>query len=147
MTPYCLPSREIIGSLQTTALRGVEVNVVLPLKNNLPFVKWAASNFLWKLMQWGVKIYFQPPPFVHSKLLVIDDYYAQIGSANIDPRSLRLNFELNIEIFDKATAGALGGHIRKSMARSMELNLKDLDRRNIAVKFRDAFAWMFSPYL
>jgi cardiolipin synthase A/B len=58
MTPYFLPSREIVGALQTTALRGVEVNVVLPAKNNLPFMKWAASNFLWKLAHWGVKIFF-----------------------------------------------------------------------------------------
>jgi cardiolipin synthase len=147
MTPYFLPSREIIGALQTSALRGVEVRVVLPFKNNLPFMRWAASNFLWKLMQWGVKIYFQPAPFAHSKLMVIDDYYSQIGSANIDPRSLRLNFELNVEIFDKKTAAELDGHIRRCAARSMELTLRDLDSRNLAKKLRDAVAWLFSPYM
>jgi cardiolipin synthase A/B len=147
MTPYFLPSREIVGALQTTALRGVEVNVVLPVKNNLPFMKWAASNFLWKLAHWGVKIYFQPPPFVHSKLLVVDDYYTQIGSANIDPRSLRLNFELNIEIFDVTVAQAVSTHIRNCIRRSGEVTLTDLDRRNLAIKLRDAFAWIFSPYL
>lgn len=147
MTPYFLPSREIISALQITALRGVEVVVVLPGKNNLPFMRWAASNFLWKLTQWGVKIFFQPPPFVHSKLLVVDDYYTQIGSANIDPRSLRLNFELNIEIFDETLAGEVAAHIRKCMNRAEELTLMDLERRNFAVKLRDAFAWIFSPYL
>jgi cardiolipin synthase len=147
MTPYFLPSREIVGALQTTALRGVEVNVVLPAKNNLPFMKWAASNFLWKLAQWGVRIFFQPPPFVHSKLLVVDDYYTQIGSANFDPRSLRLNFELNIEIFDVTVAHTVSTHIRNSIKRSGEVTLTDLDQRNLAIKLRDAFAWIFSPYL
>ena len=147
MTPYFLPSREIVGALQTTALRGVEVNVVLPAKNNLPYMKWAASNFLWKLAQWDVRIFFQPPPFVHSKLLVVDDYYTNIGSANFDPRSLRLNFELNIEIFDAHVAGAVSSHIRNCIKRSGEITLKDLDQRNIAIKLRDAFAWIFSPYL
>ncbi len=147
MTPYFLPSREIVGALQITALRGVEVSVVLPAKNNLPFMKWAASNFLWKLTHWGVKIYFQPPPFVHSKLLVIDDYYTHIGSANIDPRSLRLNFELNIEIFDVAVAKTVSAHIRNCIKRSGEMTLSDLDQRNLLIKLRDAFAWIFSPYL
>jgi cardiolipin synthase A/B len=147
MTPYFLPSREIVGSLQTTALRGVEVNVVLPAKNNLPFMNWAANNFLWKLAQWGVRIYFQPPPFVHTKLLVIDDYYTHIGSANLDPRSLRLNFELNVEIFDAAVANTVSTHIRNCIRRSGELTLKDLEQRNLAIKLRDAFVWIFSPYL
>ncbi|MFO8085424.1 MAG: cardiolipin synthase [Desulfobacterales bacterium] len=147
MTPYFLPSREIISALQISALRGVEVAVVLPRKNNLPFMTWAASNFLWKLTQWGVKIFFQPPPFVHSKLIVVDDYYTQIGSANIDPRSLRLNFELNIEIFDTTLAKSVASHIRKCIKRSEELTLMDLERRNFAIKLRDAFAWIFSPYL
>jgi cardiolipin synthase A/B len=147
MTPYFLPSREIVGSLQTTALRGVEVNVVLPAKNNLPFMNWAANNFLWKLAQWGVRIYFQPPPFIHTKLLVIDDYYTHIGSANFDPRSLRLNFELNVEIFDAAVANIVSTHIRNCIRRSGELTLKDLEQRNLAIKLRDAFVWIFSPYL
>ncbi len=147
MTPYFLPSREIVGAMQTAALRGVEVNVVLPMKNNLPFLQWATNNFLWKIMQWGVKIHFQPPPFAHSKILVVDDYYSQIGSANFDPRSLRLNFELNVEVFDKPTAAALNYHIRKVIGRSMELTLEDLDNRSFGAKFRDAFAWLFSPYL
>ncbi len=147
MTPYFLPSREIISALQISALRGVEVSVVLPRKNNLPFMAWAASNFLWKLTQWGVKIYFQPPPFVHSKLIVVDDYYVQIGSANIDPRSLRLNFELNIEIFDEDLADSVAAHIRKCIKRSEQLTLKDLEQRRFIIKLRDAFAWIFSPYL
>jgi cardiolipin synthase len=147
MTPYFLPSREIVSALQLVALKGIDVNVVLPAKNNFSFMTWAANNFLWKLMQLGVKVYFQPPPFVHSKLLVVDDYYTNIGSANIDPRSLRLNFELNIEIFDTKIADIVAGHICNCINRSTPFSLKYLENRSLPVKLRDALAWIFSPYM
>jgi len=147
MTPYFLPSREIISALQVAALRGVEVEVILPSKNNLPFVHWATRNMLWELLQKGVRVYYQPPPFVHSKLFIVDDHYAQIGSANLDPRSLRLNFELVLEIYDKETAGNLGAHVKKCRERSKETSLEEMDTRPMAVRMRDAMAWLFSPYL
>jgi len=147
MTPYFLPSREIISALQIAALRGVEVEVILPAKNNLPFVHWATRNMLWELLQKGVRVYYQPPPFVHSKLFIVDNHYAQIGSANFDPRSLRLNFELVLEIYDKETAGNLGEHVKKCRDRSEEISLEQIDTRPIAVRMRDAMAWLFSPYL
>ena len=99
-TPYFIPSRELVGALQTAALRGVDVRILLPEKNNLPYVKWASDNMLWELLQRGVRIFYQPPPFVHRKLFLADDFYSIIGSANIDPRSLRLNFEMVLEVFD-----------------------------------------------
>jgi cardiolipin synthase len=147
MTPYFLPSRELIGALKTAALRGVEVDVILPAKNNIPFVHWATRNMLWELLEKGIRIHYQPPPFVHSKLLLVDEAYAQMGSANIDPRSLRLNFELVIEIYSKPFAESLGMYVRDVIMRSREITLDDLDRRPLRVKTRDALAWLFSPYL
>lgn len=147
MTPYFLPSREMISAMKTAALRGVEVTVILPAKNNLPFVHWATRNMLWELLQWGVRIYYQPPPFVHTKLFIVDDHYTQIGSANMDSRSLRLNFELVIEVYDNAFSEALATHIEKNRKRSKEVFLKDLDARSLPIRTRDALAWLFSPYL
>jgi len=147
MTPYFLPSREMTAALQTAALRGVEVTVVLPTKNNLPFVQWATNNMLWELLQHGVRVYYQPPPFVHTKLFVVDDHYAQIGSANIDPRSLRLNFELAIEVYDRPFVEVLAVHIEKKRNDSREISMRDMDTRPLSVRMRDAVAWLFSPYL
>jgi cardiolipin synthase len=147
MSPYFLPSRELIAALEIAALRGVSVNIVLPGKNNFPFMKWAANNFLWRLLHWGIRVYFQPPPFVHSKLLVIDDHYVNIGSANIDPRALRLNFELNVEIYDNTLGREVTNHIRESIRHCRELTLNDLNARSLPVQLRDAFFWLFSPYL
>ncbi|MCU0599844.1 MAG: cardiolipin synthase [Desulfobacterales bacterium] len=147
MTPYFLPSAEMVSALQTAALRGIEVNIVLPSRNNLPFIKWAAQHMMYDLLYWGVRIFFQPPPFVHSKLFVIDDHYAQIGSANIDSRSLRLNFELTVEIYDPSVAQTLSAHIKKCALHSKELTLRDIEQRPILIKTRDALTWLFSPYL
>jgi cardiolipin synthase len=147
MTPYFLPPREMLSALQAAALRGVKVNVILPSKNNLPFVHWATQNMLWELLLRGVRIFYQPPPFDHAKLFVVDDHYAQIGSANIDPRSLRLNFELAIEIFDRETVDAISKYVESKRALSKEISLKEIDSRTLGVRTRDALAWLFSPYL
>jgi cardiolipin synthase len=80
MTPYFLPNREMISALQTASLKGVEVSILLPEKNNLPYVHGATRNMLWELLIRGVKVYYQPPPFVHTKLFVVDDSYSIIGT-------------------------------------------------------------------
>jgi cardiolipin synthase A/B len=146
MTPYFLPSIEMISALQTAALRGIEVDIVLPAKNNLPFIKWATNHMLYDLLYRGVRIFFQPPPFAHSKLFVVDDQYAQIGSANMDPRSLRLNFELTVEIYDEHVAKTLSAHIEEKIKYSKKMTLEAIQNRPFIVKVRDAFAWLFSPY-
>jgi len=147
MTPYFLPSRNLVAALQSAALRNVEVNILLPAKNNLPFVQWATTKMLWQLLQKGVRIYYQPPPFVHSKLFIVDDQYAQIGSANIDPRSLRLNFELAVEIYGDQVAKVLSPHFYECLKRSREVSFEEVEARSIPIRIRDALMWLFSPYL
>jgi cardiolipin synthase len=147
LTPYFLPTREMIASFQSAALRGVDVAIILPEKSNLRFIDWATRNLLWELLQYGVKIYYQPPPFAHTKLFVIDGVYAQIGSANIDSRSLRLNFELNIEIYDTEFSTLLAGHCWMIRQAAAETTLEEVDKRRLATRFRDAACWLFMPYL
>ena len=127
--------------------RFVDVRVVLPAKNNLPYVHWATFRLLPALLSAGVRVWYQPPPFAHTKLLAVDGYHSQIGSANLDARSLRLNFELNMEIFDPAFHGLLAGHIDTIISRSREISLEDLKRQSLPVKLRNAACWIFSPYL
>ena len=147
VTPYFLPSRELSAALRSASLRGVEVSVILPSRNNLPMVHWASRNMLWELLQRGVRVYYQPPPFVHTKLFLVDDAYALIGSANLDPRSLRLNFELAVEVFDRSFAVDLWEHVEQARSRSREVRREELDRRPLAARVRDSVAWLFSPYL
>ncbi|MDD3081018.1 MAG: cardiolipin synthase [Desulfobacterales bacterium] len=147
MTPYFLPPRPLIAALQSAALRGVDVTVILPEKSNLPFVQWATENMLWEPLQRGVRICYQPPPFAHSKLFIVDDIYSQIGSANIDPRSLRLNFEIAVEVYDHSFSGVLTRHFDAVRHRSREIRFEDVESRTLPIRIRDSLAWLFTPYL
>jgi cardiolipin synthase A/B len=147
MTPYFVPPRELVAPLQAAALAGVDVAVILPARNNLPYVHRATRHMLWELLQRGVHVYYQPPPFVHSKLFYVDDHYAQIGSANFDARSLRLNFEMNVEIYDRDTVGELARHFEAVRVLSTPVTLAEVDARPLLTKAVDGVAWLFSPYL
>lgn len=147
MTPYFLPPRGLLAALQAAALRGLQVTIILPAKNDSFLVHWATRNLLWELLERGVHVYYQPPPFVHTKLVIIDDYYVHIGSANIDPRSLRLNFELAVEVFDRPLAQIITAHVKSVIQRSRPVTLEDLDSRSLPVRVRDSLSWLLSPYL
>lgn len=147
MTPYFIPDRTVVSALNAAVLRGVEVEIILPQKNNLPFVHWASRGSFWELLEYGVKLYYTPGPFVHSKLLLMDDHYALIGSANMDPRSLRLNFEFNLEVYDKAVNEQLRDHFDGVRLTSTPITLREIEERRVIVKLRDNFCRLFSPFL
>jgi cardiolipin synthase len=147
MTPYFIPDRAMITSLVTAVLRGVEVDLIVPGRSNLPFFQWAMTAYLWEVLRFGVRVYFQPPPFVHTKSLVIDGTWCLIGSANLDPRSLRLNFEMVVEVFDPELAMRLGTDFAAAAARSRLVTLEEVDARSMPVRLRDGVAKLFSPYL
>lgn len=147
MTPYFIPNREIIGALRSAALRGVSVDIILPEKSNLRYVDWASRNMFWELLERDINIYYQPGPFAHSKLFVVDCQYSLIGSANIDSRSLRLNYEVGVEVYNQKFANDLNEYMRKIISISRQINLEDVDNRSLLYKIRDGIAWLFSPYL
>lgn len=137
----------MISALNTTALRGVSVEIIIPEKSNLPFVAWASRALFWEMLQNGVKIFSQPEPFSHSKLFVADESYALIGSSNWDSRSLRLNFELDLEIYDPVSAKSLSEHFDQIRGRSKEITLEDVRKDSLPVRLRNSFSKLFSPYL
>ena len=147
MTPYFLPPRTFLSALESARYRGVNVEIILPGRNNIPFVHWATMHILFDLLRTGVKIAFQPAPFCHTKLMLVDGCYVHLGSANLDSRSLRLNFELTLEVLDQHLAILLTRHFDAVMARSRQLTMQELQGRSLPVRLRDAFFWLFSPYL
>ncbi|HKL52997.1 MAG TPA: phospholipase D-like domain-containing protein [Wenzhouxiangellaceae bacterium] len=147
VTPYFLPPREIVGALQAASLRGVRVTLILPEKNNLPYVHWATRNMLWELLYQGVEVFYQPAPFAHTKLFVVDDRYALVGSSNWDARSLRLNFELQLEIFSPEFAHSIARRAIEAAGRGRRVTLEEVDGRSLPVRLRDSMCWLFSPYL
>jgi cardiolipin synthase A/B len=147
MTPYFIPSRELLSALNAAVLRGVRVDIVLPTKNNLPFVAWASQAMLAEVLRYGINVYYQREPFNHSKLLIVDEFYVLVGSANLDPRSLQLNFEFNLEVYDANLAAELSRRFDQALAEAQPVTLEALERRNFFIKFRDSVAKLFAPYL
>ena len=147
MTPYFLPDRAMIACLKAAALSGVDIQVMVPLKNNWPLVQWALQHNAAELLDNGVGILRRPPPFAHSKCILIDREYTLVGSANLDPRSLRLNFELGIEVFDAGLNAELSAHFEDVARQCQPLRTADLNSRKVPTRLRDSAAAMFAPYL
>ncbi|MBP9708598.1 MAG: PLDc N-terminal domain-containing protein [Oligoflexales bacterium] len=147
VTPYFLPDRIFIMALATAALRGVNVTILLPQKNNLPWVKWAMAGQAWQLLEYGIKIYESPGEFDHSKIFTADSNYAIVGSSNWDARSLRLNFEINMEVYNDEFAQRLNHLIDHRLEKSREINLAAVNSRRLLTRLRDNSARLFLPIL
>ena len=147
LTPYFLPDNALITALNLASLRGVRVDIILPAKNNLPFVHWASRAMWWQVLERGCHIWLTPPPFDHSKLMIVDGHWVSFGSANWDARSLRLNFELNVECYGRDFAQEMEKVVTKKTSAAREVTLAEVDKRSLPVKLRDAIARLFSPYL
>lgn len=147
MTPYFLPDPALIAALNLAALRGVTVDILLPASSNLPFVHWASQAHWWQVLERGCRLWLSPPPFDHSKLFLVDDSWALIGSTNWDPRSLRLNFEFNVECYDGALARGLASWFDHRRAAARPVTLAEVDARGIPVRLRDGLARLLTPYL
>lgn len=147
LTPYFLPDAALITALNLAAMRGVRVDIVLPQKGNLALVQWASTAQLWQVLERGCRVHLTPPPFDHSKLLIVDGAWSLIGSANWDPRSLRLNFEFDLECYDEALAAELERIAAEKIASARTITLADVDGRPLPVRLRDGVARLLSPYL
>jgi cardiolipin synthase len=100
-----------------------------------------------QFLQGSARLWLSPPPFDHSKVLVVDSYWASIGSSNWDPRSLRLNFEFNLECYDEALGQRLDAIARQRIAEARLLTMEELDQRSLFQKLRDGTARLLRPYL
>ncbi|MFY0563417.1 phospholipase D-like domain-containing protein [Archangium lansingense] len=147
VTPYFIPDSALVTALNVVALRGVRVDLVLPEKLNLPVVQWASIAQLWQVMRPNSRVFLSAPPFDHTKLMVVDRVWSLVGSANWDPRSLRLNFEFDVECYDAQLAQHLDALIEERLSRSRLLTLEELNDRPLPILLRDGVARLLSPYL
>jgi cardiolipin synthase len=147
VTPYFLPDPPLLTALNVAAMRGVQVDVILPEKGNLPLVQWAQTAQLWQVLDRGCRVWLSPPPFDHTKAMTVDGAWSLLGSANWDPRSLRLNFELDVEAYGAELAAAVDALIDERLATARPLTLRDVDERPLPLRLRDAAVRLFSPYL
>lgn len=147
VSPYFVPDRDLVSALCTAALRGVRIEILVPEKNNLRLVHWAMMGQIGQLLDHGCRVWLTPPPFDHSKLFLVDEEWSLIGSANWDSRSLRLNFEFDVECYDRRLNQELGALISHKTTASSQLTRDALNRRNLFFKLRDGIARLASPYL
>ncbi len=147
LTPYFLPDTALISALNLAAMRGVRVDIILPESTNIPFVQWASRSLWWQVLTHGCRLWLSPPPFDHSKLMLVDGCWVLLGSANWDARSLRLNFEYNVECYNADLARQLEEIIRKKRDAAREVTLEEIDARSLPMRLRDGVARLMTPYL
>lgn len=146
-TPYFVPDQALLAALSTAALRGVAVEVLTPAAADHAFVHWAARAHYWQVLEHGARIFERPGPFDHTKLMLVDGQWLCLGSANWDARSLRLNFEFNVEVYDPRLCAALEDLFAVARAESSEVDRQALAARPLSVKLRDGIARLFTPIL
>jgi cardiolipin synthase len=110
-------------------------------------VHWAVFGQLWQVLDHGCRVWLRPGPFDHSKLMLVDGAWTLLGSANWDARSLRLNFELNVECYSVELGAHLEGLVQARIGAARRYTLDDVNRRSLPVKLRDGTARLFAPYL
>ena len=145
MTPYFLPDDRLVTALSMAAMRGVAVDVVIPERSDHRLVDWAAGANMGPLLSDGVRIWRCPPPFRHSKAMVVDGLWCLIGSCNWDIRSFRLNFELCVEFYHPQLAESLSRFM--CSCRGSPITLEQLQARSMAHQLRDAATRLLLPYL
>ncbi|WP_262692282.1 phospholipase D-like domain-containing protein [Kordiimonas aestuarii] len=147
ITPYFLPEPALVIALKQAALRGVEVDILVPQKNNLPFFMLTALSGARQLVDAGCRLFLSPPPFDHTKLMIVDDDWVFFGSSNWDARSLKLNFEFNVECYDRPFAAEMTDWVHGRYERAVEMTREDFRNRPRLHRAMGRLLWLASPYL
>ena len=146
-TPYYIPDAPIHEALKLALLSGVKVRMQIPNKPDHILVYWATYSFAAELLEYGAIIETYENGFIHAKTMVIDGGIASVGSANIDVRSFKLDFEVNTIVYDAAFAEELREEIHKDSMKSELLTQEKYDQRGTLIKFKEGIARLISPLL
>jgi len=147
ITPYFLPEQALLSALKQAALRGVQVDILVPERNNLPLFAITSMAGVRQLVQAGCNLYLSKPPFDHSKLMIVDDCWTLFGSSNWDARSFKLNFEFNVEAYNEAFSGRMAQWVAERFSSATPVSLQDIDARPASKRFIGRVLWLASPYL
>lgn len=120
-TPYFVPDQAMILALQSAAHRGVRVQLLIPSQNDHPVILWAGRSFYNEIRRAGIEVYEYRHAMLHSKVIVVDDLLAVVGSANFDERSLRLNFEMSMVLYGPELAGLLYADFEQLLAQARQV--------------------------
>ncbi|EUJ40025.1 cardiolipin synthase [Brochothrix campestris] len=146
-TPYFIPDNSVLESLKIAALSGVDVRVMIPSIPDHPFVYWATTNHVSELLKCGAKVYRYQNGFLHAKTVVVDGEVSSVGTANIDNRSFRLNFEVNAFLYDEKISQQLHRIFLEDLKLSSEMTLAQYENRSLWIRFKEGVSRLVSPIL
>ncbi len=146
-TPYFIPGEAILTAIKTTALKGVDVRLMMPYNSDSKWMRWCMFTYLEELLASNVRVYFYHGGFLHNKTIVSDDIVASNGTANVDVRSFETNFEINAIVYDRQITLDLKQHFFEDMKDCEEVFLKDFIHRSDRNKFMESMARLTSPML
>ncbi|MCK7552757.1 cardiolipin synthase [Marinobacter goseongensis] len=146
-SPYFVPDFQIMNALQLAALRGVDVRIIIPEKSDNWLIKIAAYSYLVQACQAGVGIYRYQPGFMHQKVILVDNRYAAVGTANMDNRSMRLNFEITAINTSEAFVADVATMLEEDLANTRLMTERDYQDRSIAFRLGCRAVRLLAPLL
>ncbi len=146
-SPYFIPDEPTEQALCSAALRGVDVRIIVPGRPDVPLVGWVARSFYPRLVHAGVRVFEYMPEMLHGKTLVVDSELSIVGSANVDMRSFRLNFEVGALLYDRQFAAGLEGCFERYLKQTHEVTRRGLSRRKLPEQLYLGTARLLAPLL
>lgn len=146
-TPYFLPNEALLSALQTAALAHIDVRIIIPHHGDSAMLNHATASYIQQCLKAGIKIYQYKAGMMHSKMIIIDDHIATIGSTNFDFRSFDYNFEANIFIYHKPTIQTLTEHFKADLAKSNRIQPAQWRHRPLHKKVAESVIRLISPVL
>lgn len=147
VTPYFIPTDQIITALQIAASNGVDVRMILPGVSDSHVVKHASLSYIKPLLRSGIRIFFYEKGFVHAKTITMDDHLAIIGTANMDTRSFYINFEIVAVIYDQKLCAEVDDSFQRDLANSKEITFEEWSKRSIFNRLLDSVCRLLTPLL
>ncbi len=145
--PYFIPNESILTALKTVSLSGTEVSIILPAKSDSWLAYYGTMSYVEELLEAGINVYTYQKGFVHSKLIMVDDIFSSVGTANMDIRSFDDNFEVNALIYDEDTTAMLKKHFLEDLRECKKISPEEYMKRPLSRKFFESVARLFSPLL
>ena len=146
-TPYFIPDESLADAVKIAVLSGIDVRIMIPNKPDHPFVYWATYSYIGNMLEAGAKVYIYQNGFLHAKTIMVDGKIASVGTANIDVRSFRLNFEVNAFLYSEEVTQRLLAHFEEDITKSKILTYEDYQQRSLWIKFKESIARLISPIL
>ncbi len=146
-TPYFIPSTSVVSALRAASFRGVDVRILVPERPDVRVIRWASRSYYPPLLEAGVRIFEARGRMMHAKALLVDEALASVGSANIDARSFRLNFEVGCFFSAKHASEDLAEWFQERERAARVVQLAEVRQEPLHVALRGAVAHLLSPLL